>query len=122
MLGTVALGLFFGMVAGYFGGKVDLVITQVLNVLLSLPSLLLSLAILGVLGPGTIEPAARADRRGLGRARPDLPGGGAGPPGAGLRRSRRQHRRQPGRGSSGAISSPISSRRSPCWPRSISAS
>ena len=53
MLGTVALGLFFGMVAGYFGGTVDLVITQVLNILLSLPSLLLSLAILGVLGPGT---------------------------------------------------------------------
>src|SRR5215218_1666010 len=53
MLGTVALGLFFGMVAGYFGGTVDLVISQILNVLLSLPSLLLSLAILGVLGPGT---------------------------------------------------------------------
>ncbi len=53
MLGTVALGLFFGVVAGYFGGAVDLVITQVLNILLSLPSLLLALAILGVLGPGT---------------------------------------------------------------------
>lgn len=53
MLGTVALGLFFGVVSGYFGGAVDLVISQVLNVLLSLPSLLLSLAILGVLGPGT---------------------------------------------------------------------
>jgi peptide/nickel transport system permease protein len=53
MLGTVALGLVFGVLAGYFGGVVDLVISQILTVLLSLPSLLLSLAILGILGPGT---------------------------------------------------------------------
>lgn len=53
MLGTVAIGLVFGVAAGYLGGKVDLVISQMLNVLLSLPSLLLALAILGVLGPGT---------------------------------------------------------------------
>ncbi len=53
MLGTVALGLVFGVAAGYLGGAVDLVISQILNILLSLPSLLLSLAILGVLGPGT---------------------------------------------------------------------
>lgn len=54
MLGTVAIGLLFGVAAGYLGGHVDLVITQVLNVLLALPGLLLSLAILGVLGPGTM--------------------------------------------------------------------
>jgi ABC-type dipeptide/oligopeptide/nickel transport system permease subunit len=53
VLGTVSLGLFFGILAGYFGGKIDLVISQVLNVLLSLPSLLLALAILGILGPCT---------------------------------------------------------------------
>jgi ABC-type dipeptide/oligopeptide/nickel transport system permease subunit len=53
MFGTVSLGLFFGILSGYFGGKIDLVISQVLNVLLSLPSLLLALAILGILGPGT---------------------------------------------------------------------
>jgi peptide/nickel transport system permease protein len=53
MLGTVALGLFFGIVAGYFGGMTDLVVSQILNILISLPSLLLALAILGVLGPST---------------------------------------------------------------------
>lgn len=53
MLGTVALGLFFGIVAGYFGGMPDLLISQVLNILMALPSLLLALAILGVLGPST---------------------------------------------------------------------
>ncbi len=53
MLGTVALGLFFGVIAGYFGGTPDLVISQVLNILMALPSLLLALAILGILGPST---------------------------------------------------------------------
>ena len=53
MLGTVALGLFFGVLAGYFGGATDLAISQVLNILMALPSLLLALAILGVLGPST---------------------------------------------------------------------
>jgi peptide/nickel transport system permease protein len=53
MIGTVALGLFFGVIAGYFGGMTDLLVSQVLNILMALPSLLLALAILGVLGPST---------------------------------------------------------------------
>ena len=53
MLGTVGLGLFFGVIAGYFGGTPDLLISQVLNILMALPSLLLALAILGILGPST---------------------------------------------------------------------
>lgn len=53
MLGTVALGLFFGVLAGYFGGYIDLLVSQVLNILMALPSLLLALAILGILGPST---------------------------------------------------------------------
>ncbi|MGC4189832.1 MAG: ABC transporter permease [Thermomicrobiales bacterium] len=52
-LGTVVIGLAVGVVTGYFGGKVDAAISTVLTVLLSLPSLLLTLAILGILGPGT---------------------------------------------------------------------
>jgi peptide/nickel transport system permease protein len=51
-VGIVALGLLVGLVAGYFGGYVDLAISTALTVLLALPSLLLSLAILGILGPG----------------------------------------------------------------------
>ena len=53
MLGTVGLGLLVGTLAGYLGGKVDLALSQAITILLSLPSLLLALAILGVLGPGT---------------------------------------------------------------------
>lgn len=51
-IGIIVIGLAVGLVAGYFGGYVDLVISSLLTVLLALPSLLLSLAILGILGPG----------------------------------------------------------------------
>lgn len=51
--GIITLGLLVGVVAGYAGGRVDLAISTLLTVLLALPSLLLTLAILGVLGPGT---------------------------------------------------------------------
>ncbi|MCC6626610.1 MAG: ABC transporter permease [Chloroflexi bacterium] len=51
-VGIVTLGLVVGLVAGYFGGRLDLAISTILTVLLALPSLLLSLAILGILGPG----------------------------------------------------------------------
>jgi peptide/nickel transport system permease protein len=50
--GILGLGLLVGLLAGYLGGWVDLTISTVLTALLSLPSLLLTLAILGVLGPG----------------------------------------------------------------------
>jgi len=50
--GIVVIGLAVGLVAGYFGGRTDLLISTLLTVLLALPSLLLSLAILGILGPG----------------------------------------------------------------------
>lgn len=51
--GVIAIGLVVGTVAGYFGGHVDLGISAALTVLLALPTLLLTLAILGILGPGT---------------------------------------------------------------------
>ena len=53
VLGVIVIGLVVGTVAGYFGGRVDLGISAVLTVLLALPTLLLTLAILGILGPGT---------------------------------------------------------------------
>jgi len=52
-IGTVVIGLLVGILAGYFGGRVDATISTILTVLLSLPSLLLTLAILGILGPST---------------------------------------------------------------------
>lgn len=54
-LGIVTAGLLFGVVSGYAGGHIDLAISTMLTVLLALPNLLLTLAILGILGPGTLS-------------------------------------------------------------------
>jgi ABC-type dipeptide/oligopeptide/nickel transport system permease subunit len=51
-LGILLVGLLVGVAGGYLGGRVDLGVSAVLNVFLAMPSLLLTLAILGVLGPG----------------------------------------------------------------------
>ncbi len=52
-VGIIALGLVVGAVAGYYGGRLDLLVSALTNTLLALPSLLLTLAILGTVGPGT---------------------------------------------------------------------
>jgi peptide/nickel transport system permease protein len=49
---TSSVGLVIGMVAGYFGGLVDLLISRVMDVLLAFPLFLLALAITGIIGPG----------------------------------------------------------------------
>lgn len=45
------IGLIFGTVAGYFGGKVDTVLMRITDIFLSFPSLILSLAFVAALGP-----------------------------------------------------------------------
>ena len=45
------IGLFVGTVAGYFGGKTDVVLMRVTDIFLSFPSLILSLAFVAALGP-----------------------------------------------------------------------
>lgn len=45
------IGVTLGSIAGYVGGWVDDVIMRVVEILLALPSLLLALALVGVLGP-----------------------------------------------------------------------
>lgn len=57
MIGTAAIvtiGLMVGLTSGYIGGKFDLVVSTLLTVLLAVPSLLLTLAILGMLGTGNV--------------------------------------------------------------------
>ena len=46
------LGLAVGVVAGYFGGRVDAVLMRLTDVVLSFPSLVLALAFVAALGPG----------------------------------------------------------------------
>ncbi len=45
-------GLIIGSLAGYFGGNVDNVIMRIMDVFLSIPSILLAIAIVASLGPG----------------------------------------------------------------------
>ena len=45
------LGMFFGSIAGYFGGVVDDVISRVIDVLMAFPGILLAIALVAVLGP-----------------------------------------------------------------------
>lgn len=46
------LGIFFGAVAGYFGGLIDSVIMRVVDVILAFPNLILALVIAGLFEPG----------------------------------------------------------------------
>ena len=45
------LGMLIGLVAGYFGGKVDDVLMRLADVQLAFPFILLAIAVIGVLGP-----------------------------------------------------------------------
>jgi peptide/nickel transport system permease protein len=44
-------GILLGAVAGYFGGRVDEVISRIIDILLAFPGLLLAIALVAVLGP-----------------------------------------------------------------------
>ena len=49
------VGLLLGSIAGYFGGRVDDVISRVMDVLLAFPGLLLAIALVAVLGPSLVN-------------------------------------------------------------------
>ncbi|MDY3867992.1 MAG: ABC transporter permease [Pyramidobacter sp.] len=49
---AIILGGLCGSIAGYYGGRLDNVIMRVMDVLLSIPSTLLAIAIAAALGPG----------------------------------------------------------------------
>ncbi len=49
---AVFAGGFLGAIAGYYGGKADNLIMRAMDVLLSIPSILLAIAIAASLGPG----------------------------------------------------------------------
>ncbi len=49
---SLMIGVFFGLVAGYFGGRTDTVMLQFFDVFLAFPSLLLAIGISAVMQPG----------------------------------------------------------------------
>ncbi len=50
--GAVLVGLALGLVAGYYGGRVDNIISRVIDVLLTLPGILLAIVVVAILGSG----------------------------------------------------------------------
>ena len=48
---AVVLGLVLGLPAGYFGGKVDMIVMRAMDVMLAFPSILLALSVVSLLGP-----------------------------------------------------------------------
>jgi peptide/nickel transport system permease protein len=51
MVGTIAIGVSLGLVAGFLGGRVDGLIMRVMDALLAFPAILLAIALMAVLGP-----------------------------------------------------------------------
>src|SRR4051794_38273411 len=49
---SLALGVAFGLVAGFAGGAVDILIMRLMDIMLALPSLLLAIVVVAILGPG----------------------------------------------------------------------
>jgi dipeptide transport system permease protein len=52
---SLTLGTTLGLLAGYFRGVVDVAILRLMDVMLALPSLLLAIAVVAILGPGLIN-------------------------------------------------------------------
>ena len=46
-------GVFFGSIAGYFGGKVDQILMRFIDIFMAVPTILMALAIITALGEGT---------------------------------------------------------------------
>jgi peptide/nickel transport system permease protein len=51
---VMALGVTVGIVAGYFGGAVDIVLTKIVDVLLAFPRLVLAIAVAALMGGGMV--------------------------------------------------------------------
>ncbi|MCX8569693.1 ABC transporter permease [Aminobacter sp. MET-1] len=54
---SAILGTIVGLVAGYFGGWVDLVLMRITDIFLGVPAIVLALAIVAILGPGVVNVA-----------------------------------------------------------------
>ena len=50
--GSMLIGLILGLVSGYFGGKIDAVLTMLIDITLAFPSLLLAIGISVIFPPG----------------------------------------------------------------------
>jgi dipeptide transport system permease protein len=52
---SLAAGILFGLLSGFFRGTVDILVMRAMDIILSVPSLLLALAIVAILGSGLLN-------------------------------------------------------------------
>ncbi|MBM3450834.1 MAG: ABC transporter permease, partial [Armatimonadetes bacterium] len=55
VLVSMLIGVNAGLVAGFYGGRVDAVLGRITDTFLSIPFIVLALAVVGVLGPGLLN-------------------------------------------------------------------
>jgi peptide/nickel transport system permease protein len=53
--GALTLGTILGLVAGFFKGWIDNLISRIFDIMLAFPSILLAIAIVAILGPGLVN-------------------------------------------------------------------
>ncbi|MGV3487349.1 MAG: ABC transporter permease [Tuberibacillus sp.] len=51
VIGAIVIGTFLGIMAGYYGKTVDMIISRIFDIMLAFPSILLAIAIVAILGP-----------------------------------------------------------------------
>ena len=52
---TMMIGVTLGLIAGFYGGKVDKILMQITDIFLAFPGILLAIAFAAVLGPGMLN-------------------------------------------------------------------
>jgi peptide/nickel transport system permease protein len=52
---SAAVGVLLGSLAGYFGGRIDEMVSRLIDILLAFPGLLLAIALVAVLGPSLVN-------------------------------------------------------------------
>ncbi|GJM79222.1 hypothetical protein HMSSN139_17180 [Paenibacillus sp. HMSSN-139] len=77
VVGSIILGTLFGILAGFYGKWIDMVISRLFDILLAFPSILLAIAIVAILGPVPAERVARHRHRQHSDVWPVGPGEGA---------------------------------------------
>lgn len=54
---SLVMGILLGLIAGYFRGMIDTAIMRIVDIMLAMPSLLLAIAIVAILGPSIVNAA-----------------------------------------------------------------
>lgn len=55
ILFATGVGIFMGLISGYYGGRIDAVVQRLSDILLAFPYLVLAIALMAVMGPGFIN-------------------------------------------------------------------